>query len=79
MYYLDTNLIIICYRSATVNWKSFVGKVFLQIKWKFELTVHFKHEMIGKHFTEMSQKLWIKWNFELTVFELTVPDLYSML
>ena len=35
----------------------------------FELTVHFKHEMIGK-------KLWIKWNFELTVFELSVPDLY---
>ena len=36
------------YRSGTVNSKSFVGKVLLQIKWKFELTVHFKHEMLGK-------------------------------
>ena len=26
------------YRSGTVNSKSFVGKVFLRIKWKFELT-----------------------------------------
>ena len=26
------------YRSGTVNSKSFVGKVLLQIKWKFELT-----------------------------------------
>ena len=25
------------YRSGTVNWKSFVGKVLLWIKWKFEL------------------------------------------
>ena len=45
------------YRSDTVNSKPFVGKVFLRIKWIFELTVHLKHEMIGKHFTEMSQKL----------------------
>ena len=36
------------YRSDTVNSKSFVGKDFLQNKWKYELTVHFKHEMIGK-------------------------------
>ena len=36
------------YRSATVNSKSFSGKVLLCIKWKFELTVHFKHEMIEK-------------------------------
>ena len=36
------------YRSGTVNSKSFVGKVLLQIKWKFELTVHFKHGMLGK-------------------------------
>ena len=42
------------YRSDTVNSKSFVGKVFLRIKCKFELTVHFKHEMIGKHFIETS-------------------------
>ena len=35
-----------------VNSKSFVGKVLLQIKWKFELTVHFKHEMKEKIFTE---------------------------
>ena len=65
------------YRSDTVKSKSFGGKVLLWIKWKFELhvTVHFKHEMIRKHFTEMSQKLWIRWNLELTVFELTVADL----
>ena len=30
-----------------VNLKSFVNKVLLRIKWKFELTVHFKHEMLG--------------------------------
>ena len=35
------------YRSGTVNSKSFVTKVLLRIKWKFELTVHFKHEMLG--------------------------------
>ena len=35
----------------------------------FELTMHFKHEMIG---------IWQRFNrnFELTVFELSVPDLY---
>ena len=27
----------VCYRSGTVNLKSFIGKVLLQIKWKFEL------------------------------------------
>ena len=27
----------VCYRSGTVNSKSFVGKDFLRIKWKFEL------------------------------------------
>ena len=36
------------YRSGTVNSKSFVSKVLFRIKWKFELTVHFKHEMLGK-------------------------------
>ena len=36
------------YKLKTVNSKSFVGKVLLRIKWKFELTVHFKHEMLGK-------------------------------
>ena len=35
------------YRLGTVNSKSFVSKVLLRIKWKFELTVHFKHEMVG--------------------------------
>ena len=49
--------IVNCYRSDTVNSKSFVGKVFLGIKGKVELTVNFKHEMIEKHFPEMSQKL----------------------
>ena len=45
------------YRSGTVISKSFVGKDFLRIQWKYELTVHFKHEMIGKHFTETSNKM----------------------
>ena len=36
------------YRSGTVNSKSFIGKVLLRIKWKFELTVHFKHGILGK-------------------------------
>ena len=31
---------------------SFVGKDFLRNKWKYELTMHFKHEIIGKHFME---------------------------
>ena len=25
-----------------------------EIKWEFVLTVHFKHEIIGKHLTEMA-------------------------
>ena len=36
------------YTSGTVNAKSLVGKVLLRIKWKFKLTVYFKHEMLGK-------------------------------
>ena len=36
------------YRLGKVNSKSFVSKVLFPIKWKFELTVHFKHEMLGK-------------------------------
>ena len=36
------------YRSGTVNSKSFIGKVLLRIKWKFELTVYFKHGILGK-------------------------------
>ena len=39
---------IFLYRLGTVNSKSFVGKDFLRNKWKYELTVHFKHEMIAK-------------------------------
>ena len=31
------NLTWICYRSGMVNSKSFIGKVLLRIKWKFEL------------------------------------------
>ena len=42
------NKFIYCYRSGTVNWKSFVDKVLLRIKWKFELTVYFRHRMLGK-------------------------------
>ena len=36
------------YRSGMVNSKSLVSKVLLRVKWKFELTVLFKHEMLGK-------------------------------
>ena len=38
----------ISYRLGTVNSKSFVSKVLLRIKWKIELTVHLKDEMLGK-------------------------------
>ena len=38
----------------------------------FQLTVHFKHEMIGI-LPNIHYNFRIKWNFELTVFELTVP------
>ena len=47
---LASDINILTYRSGTVNSKSFVGKVFHWIKWKYELTVHFKLEMIGKNF-----------------------------
>ena len=60
------------YKSGTVNSKSLVGNEFLRIKWKYELTVHFKHEMTGKWKEDISQNLRIKWKFELTV-----PDLYK--
>ena len=40
-------LLLTDYRSGTVDSKSFVSKVLLRIKWKFELTVHFKQEMIN--------------------------------
>ena len=50
------------YRSGTVNSKSFVGRDFLWNKWKYELTMHFKHEMIGKHFTETSNKVELRIN-----------------
>ena len=43
------------YRSGTVNSKSFIGKVLLRIKWKFELTVYFKHEILGQLYTHISQ------------------------
>ena len=45
-----------------VNSNSFVGKDFLRIKWSFELTVHFEHEMIRKHFTETSNKVELRIN-----------------
>ena len=35
--YFNQFEIFLCYRSGMVNSKSFVGKVLLQIKWKFEL------------------------------------------
>ena len=34
---LRTSIKFLYYRSGTVNSKSFVGKVLLRIKWKFEL------------------------------------------
>ena len=45
---LDPSPIVFVHRLGTVNSKSFVGKDFLRIKWKYELTMHFKHEMIRK-------------------------------
>ena len=45
------------YRSGPVNSKSFVSKDFLRNKSKYELTIHFKHKMIGKNFTETSNKV----------------------
>ena len=50
------------YRLGTVNWKSFVGKDFLWIKLKYELTVHFKHEMIAKHSKETLNKVELRIN-----------------
>ena len=50
------------YRSGTVNSKPFVGKVFLRIKWKFELTVHFKDEIILKHVTEILNEVELQIN-----------------
>ena len=41
------------YRSEMVNSKSFVGKVLLRIKWKFELAVYFKHENIRKNYRKI--------------------------
>ena len=43
-----SNLSHWAYRSGSANSKSFVGKVLLRIKWKFELTVYFKHGILGK-------------------------------
>ena len=40
-----------------------------------ELTVHFKHGMIGI-WQRFLRNFELSGNFELTVFELTVPDLY---
>ena len=49
---IDTNINYnsqnLTYRSRTVNSKSFIGKVLLRIKWKFELTMYFKHEILGQ-------------------------------
>ena len=42
------SLYVCVYRLEMVNSKSFVSKILLWIKWKFELTVHFKHEMLAK-------------------------------
>ena len=44
---IELNTTHMC-RSGTVNSKSSVSKVLLRIKWKFELTVYFKHGILGK-------------------------------
>ena len=49
-------------RPGAVNSKFFVGKDFLRNKWKYKLTVPFKHEMIGKHFTETLNKVELQIN-----------------
>ena len=51
------------YSLGTVNSKFFVSKDLLRNKWKYELTVHFKHEMIGN----ISQKLRIIINLARSV------------
>ena len=56
------------YRLDTVNLKSFVCMVLLQIYVEFELTVHLKHEMT-KFLQTIAEKNYIKANFELTVFK----------
>ena len=50
------------FRSGTVNSKSFVSKDFLRNKSKYELTIHFKHEMIGIHFTQTLNKVELRIN-----------------
>ena len=44
----EVQFIAISYVLGTVNSKSFVSKVMLRIKWKFELTVYSKHGILGK-------------------------------
>ena len=52
----------VIYRSDTVNLNPFVGKDFLRNKRKYELTMYLKHEIIGKHFTETSNKVRLRIN-----------------
>ena len=75
LHFIICSFLVVWDRLGTINSKSFDGTD----KWKFELTVHFKHEIMGKHFTENLQTLWIKWNFKLNVFELTVINVRSTL
>ena len=51
-----------------VNLKSFICKDFLRKK--YELTVYFKCEMIGKHFTETLNKVELRINHARPVYEL---------
>ena len=39
---------MMCQQTSNVNSKSFVGKFRFKSSEKFELTVHFKHEMITR-------------------------------
>ena len=55
------------YRSGTVNSKSFVGKDFLRIEWKYEL-IYACNSNSAKNFEleiTLGLKLWIRNNFGL--------------
>ena len=75
MYWKNSNVaqmsiiqnIIVLYRSGTVNSKSFVGKVLLRIKWKFELYYTLLFELCTKLRirSKFDLKLRIRTYFEL--------------
>ena len=64
-----------------VDWKSFVYKVMLRIKWKFKLQFDLLfYPVISDEATRFFKTNFeLSDNFELTMFKLTVPDLYFAL